>query len=68
MLIFQLNDKIREEEVEITPQFFKFWYDYINANKDNKIILLPNFIDYICNSDTQEQGTTYDFIIDDSMF
>ena len=60
MLIFQFNDIIDKDEIK--PKFFKLWCDYICNmvnSEENNALLLPPFIDFICNTDNNIPTDNY---------
>lgn len=57
MLIFQINqEKLDEQEIPLTVENLAFWNGYIQQSKD--FVLLPPYIDYVCN--TEENVPNYD--------
>lgn len=57
MLIFQFNqEQLNKQEINITLETLAFWNKYIEQS-NNGFVLLPSYIDYIC--DTSE-STNYD--------
>ena len=57
MLIFQINqEKLDEQEIPLTIENLAFWNGYIQQSKD--FVLLPPYIDYVCN--TEENVPNYD--------
>ena len=58
MLIFQINqEKLDEQEVPLTLENLAFWNGYIEQSNSG-FVLLPPYIDYICN--TEENVPNYD--------
>ena len=58
MLIFQFNqEKLDEQEIPLTVANLAFWNGYIEQSNKG-FVLLPPYIDYICNT---EENTNYDF-------
>ena len=52
MLIFQVND-----DMKLSQEEYQRWKNYLQTNK---VVLLPPYIDFICNTDTEE-GEEVDF-------
>lgn len=58
MLIFQINqEKLDEQEIPLTIENLAFWNGYIEQS-DKGFVLLPPYIDYVCN--TEENVPNYD--------
>ena len=57
MLIFQINqEKLDEQEIPLTIENLAFWNGYIKQSNSG-FVLLPPYIDYICN--TEENTPNY---------
>lgn len=52
MLIFKVN-----EEHQLSQEEYQRWKDYLESNK---VVLLPPYIDFICDTNTEE-GEEIDF-------
>ena len=47
MLIFQVND-----DKQLSQEEYQRWKDYLQTNE---VVLLPPYIDFICNTDAEER-------------
>lgn len=67
MLIFQMdsNELDNYNIDKITPEFLKFWNEYLTISIKNEYALLPPYINYICNTDIDNGGTCQVQIDDD---
>ena len=58
MLIFQFNkEQLDNQNINLKPEVLAFWNGYIEESKKG-FVLLPPYLDYICNT---EENTNYDF-------